>query len=558
MMIEYYKKDVCLQAVKLNFDVFNYTGLSASQSFVILPVDIDLNTGKVKDNIKTSKAKFEGFKDCDHFSVDARLTEYQILDDSQTAYIIDNGSPAGSYGNWTVRPGHIALPPGGSSYITAYRPPLTIRCECDIIENNIVVTAFNTVDWQWGHYLSDNEPHHFYVGHFAVVQGPNGPVWQCTHHSGDIKPSEYTSVKTLYLIPDALDYHEGLRALPSTCTLQTKGFNRSEILQWRDQIYKTYFSGSRSMRQYWNKMSLPLETFGGLTTKAIQDCRTVRINLPLYLKDLPTSGQDILDAIKAIQKIMKHKNFLNLKEQRRLLKEYQKQVRKATADKRKLANQRYYTLLKQLRKAEKEAKQIASTYLSTRYGTRLTVRDSYELIEQLQEYVKQMYPMLKNSYAKVAKRAFESIADSDCPPNVKTMSMARSVHIRYRDVDDKILSTFKKIYDLDVLPSLSEAWDWIPFSFLVNWFAPVGDLLNTVDAATMAQYLNVLAVSSGETKSIVFSILQFGTFVARDVRVTEYTRRITRELHPEVPNLGQGPTFLNHIPELTAILVQLT
>jgi hypothetical protein len=73
--------------------------------------------------------------------------------------------------------------------------------------------------------------------------------------------------------------------------------------------------------------------------------------------------------------------------------------------------------------------------------------------------------------------------------------------VRLRENPDSLMTALITADSVQILPSLSRAWDLIPWSFLVDWFVPVGQYLDIVDA--QAKVLLLDCVYSVYTISVV-------------------------------------------------------
>lgn len=82
---------------------------------------------------------------------------------------------------------------------------------------------------------------------------------------------------------------------------------------------------------------------------------------------------------------------------------------------------------------------------------------------------------------------------------------------------DRIISD--ALYNLGLAPTLNNIWDMIPFSFIVDWFASVGDVLETVDCAL--RYND----SYWNFDRIVYSVSMFVESAAYSGISYEYYRR---------------------------------
>lgn len=142
--------------------------------------------------------------------------------------------------------------------------------------------------------------------------------------------------------------------------------------------------------------------------------------------------------------------------------------------------------LKALAKGAPGKLKIASKlFLSVHYGWKLMAADTLEFSKAFQEFS-------KNS----TRRVHYSTTGSSQGQRRGGFTLQKSVaHCSiYYDPYAQIASeTLKLAEAMDVVPDLSNVWDMIPFSFVVDWFTNIGELAEGVDALfTLAQEHKVL------------------------------------------------------------------
>jgi len=126
----------------------------------------------------------------------------------------------------------------------------------------------------------------------------------------------------------------------------------------------------------------------------------------------------------------------------------------------------------------------AEAWLSARYGDRLMIADTKELLGSLQR--------------KLGTRAAYSLgrtqATFDLPVNVRGRSYQITTTVVNTIVSsDKsyngIMTAIKNLMNWDIWPSAENTWDMIPLSFVVDWVLPVQDALNQLDDWVEAPYI---------------------------------------------------------------------
>jgi hypothetical protein len=110
----------------------------------------------------------------------------------------------------------------------------------------------------------------------------------------------------------------------------------------------------------------------------------------------------------------------------------------------------------------KSLKGLASAYLGIHFGIRLSMSDTKDMLEKLKELAEQV------------------------PSQVITASSsAPDIQYWYRceyELWGQLTSNLSKLMDfLDLTPSANTVWDFVPFSFIVDWFLDIGDVLGAID-----------------------------------------------------------------------------
>lgn len=150
-----------------------------------------------------------------------------------------------------------------------------------------------------------------------------------------------------------------------------------------------------------------------------------------------------------------------------------------------------------------------------------------------------------------------------------TMSYQARVRLRGNNIQERLASCMNELYKWDAF-GWDNLWDLVPFSFVIDWFVKIGDLLADVDAWSKSRYYDLLSV----VKSVKFDAvpLPAANFVAcRDINgdlvkldgfcsLTWYRRWGEFEFppFPTADNLqfGDPSKLWGHWKEATALIVQ--
>lgn len=207
-------------------------------------------------------------------------------------------------------------------------------------------------------------------------------------------------------------------------------------------------------------------------------------------------------------------------------------------------------------KSKKEIlKSISGADLSQRYGYGLTIQDAYAVGQALERLRTEMETRLSYCY-KIRSARTMSV------PTSTGLTADLSYHYLGRlslesSAAQKVIST---LYEWDLYPSLGNAWDFVPYSFVVDWVVDFGGLFEDIDAnLQMRQYHLLSAIKS---RKIQYSgspdkILLHEVPLMGFVEVSEYCRWIDREFDPMPLSLTCDPSkLLDHLVEGAELIIQ--
>lgn len=117
-----------------------------------------------------------------------------------------------------------------------------------------------------------------------------------------------------------------------------------------------------------------------------------------------------------------------------------------------------------------DPKTWASAYLSFKYGMRLTVSDTKSLIAAMMKEQN-----LHLGPAKVSSSARFSKNGCACEAHYA---------IYYQRSPEIIDQIYSALNEYDVAPTMSNLWDLIPWTFVIDWFVDFGGLLDRLDAVS--------------------------------------------------------------------------
>lgn len=188
--------------------------------------------------------------------------------------------------------------------------------------------------------------------------------------------------------------------------------------------------------------------------------------------------------------------------------------------------------LVKLMKGKKDPKFFANLWLSTRYGLRLTAQDTNSLLTSIKREVE----LLGRSKATCRGASHDDRTTVNCKLYYKVD----------RSVDPK--NILEKLYKWDLLPTLENIWDLVPYSFVVDWFVNVGDILDGIDSILYTKTMDITNTCYGVKSTWSPTHLDTTLGVFGNVEATYYSR-----LCPSVP-FQYVPTFSGSLPSAINIV----
>lgn len=208
-----------------------------------------------------------------------------------------------------------------------------------------------------------------------------------------------------------------------------------------------------------------------------------------------------------------------------------------------------------------QPKDLATAYLSWRYGATLTFSDGRKLVKSVQASLRNL--VRTKLYDSCRSRQSGSGTLSRC--NNDEYESLYTYKVYYTPRDDTFSKVVSALMSWDLFPSLSNVWDVIPYSFVVDWFVPIQNALERIDSRTYASVLNVICVCrsmrvatklSSKTAELFYPTVGWNkedTYA--HLTFTRFSREITSVLDRPRFKVGQKPEFRNYA-ELTSIIVQ--
>lgn len=197
-------------------------------------------------------------------------------------------------------------------------------------------------------------------------------------------------------------------------------------------------------------------------------------------------------------------------------------------------------------------KMLANVYLSSKYGARLTVRDARTVLTELDNRIGQ-----QELAGKVHSRTSRVINVGVGTNRNVSWQYERVLTIAYHQNPwDVAQRCFHEAANWDALFSLQNIWDFIPYSFVIDWFLDVESALVRLDNQAYWHTLHVDTVVSSEKKTADLDASWFYPDAEGIITATFYDRKVSTIVPTGSPRLNPTLEFTNHVPELTALFRQ--
>ena len=189
----------------------------------------------------------------------------------------------------------------------------------------------------------------------------------------------------------------------------------------------------------------------------------------------------------------------------------------------------------------KGAKSISDAYLSWHYGARLTISDTKSLISGMKNIAYIRRKMLTRKCS-----SFQGWYNDH-------MIFHNGRYSAFVPGPPEQLGNLRRILnDFDLLPTMGNMWDLIPYSFVVDWALNVGDVLDSIDLLNTYQKLGI-QYSGFSVKATRFNVNIGGGY---DLNLKFYHRSYSgRVWTPAVVDPSISNPF-SHVIEGSALIIQ--
>lgn len=192
---------------------------------------------------------------------------------------------------------------------------------------------------------------------------------------------------------------------------------------------------------------------------------------------------------------------------------------------------------------EVNLKKLSAGWLQSRYGLRLTYHDTVDLLRGIKTKCE---IVMKNKNYYSSCRGVSRDGDTIC-----------HCKLYYRpDLENFLEKILATLVEWDAYPNLENIWDLIPYSFVVDWFTNVGEILNSVDNMAYLDQVHVFATCYTIKKEWISRHVGHKLGLVGEIRYSKFERLNPKDPYQYVPHFdGKLPSNKNII-DGAALIIQ--
>lgn len=169
-----------------------------------------------------------------------------------------------------------------------------------------------------------------------------------------------------------------------------------------------------------------------------------------------------------------------------------------------------------------QLKTHAGNHLAVQYGILPTISDLESLMEAVTGSAKPYFD--SNNYQVLT--AGHSVSSQGARGRI---SRTNRIKIALNTVDLRLYTLSERLRDIGGFPSIDNLWDLVPYSFVVDWFINVGDMLESLDDRFRISTLPIVYATTssklGITPNFGETLMELGYH--GDVQITYYDRNVS-------------------------------
>lgn len=194
-------------------------------------------------------------------------------------------------------------------------------------------------------------------------------------------------------------------------------------------------------------------------------------------------------------------------------------------------------------------KGLANNFLTIDYGLLPTFSDLTEIFGA--------FSRLKPHLDKFGYQTCDSSYQASNETPTRGYNLEQHIKLGLSDEDSGLLQLANGLERIGFFPTLTNLWDLIPYSFVLNWFISVGDLLERVDTRfRLMRYTIRYVTNSFKKKSRAYLAPSPDHPFGGSVELVQYSRWVTDQCPVPPLSLGLRDQDSSHWLEAFALLVQ--
>lgn len=206
-------------------------------------------------------------------------------------------------------------------------------------------------------------------------------------------------------------------------------------------------------------------------------------------------------------------------------------------------------LIPKLRNLSK-LKDLANLHLTVKYGVLPTIDDLKSIWEAFRRY-KPYYD--KNGFVTVTHcRVLNQELD------ILQCRSEQRIKLAIDKEDNEFQALLESMNSLGTLPKLSNLWDLVPYSFVIDWFIGVGNLLERIDTRRELARLNIRYVTMSRKDTMEFSVAGLGLPITGKLAAVQYHRWVSDHCPAPPLSLQLKTDAFKHLIEGGALIIQRT
>lgn len=155
-------------------------------------------------------------------------------------------------------------------------------------------------------------------------------------------------------------------------------------------------------------------------------------------------------------------------------------------------------------KGRRLTNELAGLYLMTRYGFKPLVSDISAILLSLEKPLGQILRTTRSSREKISTQKTSLSDQNDSNQVIYSRSMVTESNISVRSMSlDHANITLMGALGLGIKDFVSVPWELVPYSFVVDWFANIGDFLNALVPDVSVSNLGMCTTTKWVSRSTV-------------------------------------------------------